>query len=436
MTSIINNSNANSALINTLEASDSKVNPNIYSTKIIYPASAATVAKCQLANGTSDTGGTMNFNLMKYGIITQILFNWKKNFTTGGADLGGVSQGGDFANIISKVELLSSSRVVSILTSADLIAQFSDLDVSRYLPIKRAAVDSRSTGAASHTYCIPFTFGFCREISTQLASSFLEPLSIRITFGQCFNAGGATTAVGGGHPSTGTLAANAITDTYLSIKYKNYNEADTSAILAENYSSPQLNMCSMRFYDENAVTTGTAASSAVVELKNTDVVMDYFILVRPILPAVAADAGVNAAMVSYLGNPVEIKGLTFTASGQEICDLNEQEIVYSRLTADGFSVSPMGGLDIVDSANMRYVAKIQTGLYNHSGSGPLSGLQSLRELNAPQITVSWDGAALHASIPGISTPATTAYRVDVVERCAAIYSVSSATGRLSLALSN
>ena len=45
MTSIINNSNSNSALVNTLESSDSMVNPNIYSTKEIYPTSATTWTK-------------------------------------------------------------------------------------------------------------------------------------------------------------------------------------------------------------------------------------------------------------------------------------------------------------------------------------------------------------------------------------------------------
>ena len=69
MTSIINNSNANSALINTLESSDSMTNPNVYSTKEIYPMSATTWTTNQKSNGVSTAGNQMNFNLNKYHYI-------------------------------------------------------------------------------------------------------------------------------------------------------------------------------------------------------------------------------------------------------------------------------------------------------------------------------------------------------------------------------
>ena len=83
MTSLVNNSNQNSALINTINSSQSKFNPNIYSTKAIYPASAVTYVKTQKSSGSFGANQTMMFDLMKYGIAQQILLCYTKK---GGTD--------------------------------------------------------------------------------------------------------------------------------------------------------------------------------------------------------------------------------------------------------------------------------------------------------------------------------------------------------------
>ena len=127
MTSIINSSNTNSALIQTVEAGDSMVNPNIYNVKEVYPTYAQTWVQNHSVNGSAKASQTSNFNLQKYGIIQQILLTFDKTYTMGGSSTALKIEAGDIFNTIDKVELLSSSRVVSILTAADLAAQFSNL---------------------------------------------------------------------------------------------------------------------------------------------------------------------------------------------------------------------------------------------------------------------------------------------------------------------
>jgi len=436
MTSIINNSNSNSALVNTLESSDSMVNPNIYSTKEIYPTSATTWTKNEKSNGTSTNGNSMNFNLNKYGIIEQILLNYTKN-------LGAVSTGaaaspvttfaslktGDIFDVIDRIELLSASRVISILTAADLAAQFSNLSTSQYEPIRQTAIAARTSLAVAVAqqavgasvglnYVCPLVFGFMKDINLQLNSSFLDPLSIRVTFSA--NAqypADPITAV----PQGTVLTEDYITNTFLNIRYKSYPEAATAQILASNYSSPELVQVSTRYYDENPVFQdndmggGSVNDTISVDLRNTDCVEAFYIMARI----------VNAN--GTFGYPVIIKNITYTGSGQEIMNLDELTLPYARLTENGFSSSLMRPSD--DIANLQNVYKIQVGLYENDGGGVLSNTQSLREINAPRIKITLDTKTL-------STGAGTRFRVDVMEDCSAIYSTSSAIGRLSLALSN
>jgi hypothetical protein len=436
MTSIINNSNSNSALVNTLESSDSMVNPNIYSTKEIYPTSATTWTKNEKSNGTSTNGNSMNFNLNKYGIIEQILLSYTKNL--GAVSTGGAStplttfvalKTGDIFDVIDRIELLSASRVISILTAADLAAQFSNLSTSQYEPIRQTAIASRTSpnvavaqqavgASVGTTYVCPLVFGFMKDINLQLNSSFLEPLSIRVTFSANaqYPADPITTV-----PQGTVLTEDYITNTFLNIRYKSYPEAATAQILASNYSSPELVQVSTRYYDENPVFQdndmggGSVNDTISVDLRNTDCVEAFYIMARI----------VNAN--GTFGYPVIIKNITYTGSGQEIMNLDELTLPYARLTENGFSSSLMRPSD--DIANLQNVYKIQVGLYENDGGGVLSNTQSLREINAPRIKITLDTKTL-------STGAGTRFRVDVMEDCSAIYSTSSAIGRLSLALSN
>jgi len=424
MSNVILSSNANSALCNTLLASQSLTNPSVYSTKPIYPPSSTTYTEHAPSNGNVPTrSNTTNFQLNKYGIVSQILLTYKKTYTNGtaGALILGAKQN-DFFNCVEKVELLSSSRVVSTLTKIDFMAQFSNLPYNKMTIIQENVLKPRDTASVAAageseelTFTVPLVFGFMRDMNTQLNSSFLEPMSIRITWGKDWN----------NSKSFATGVVGTIKSPVLSVRYKNYQEDANSQILAENFDKPTLNMLSSRFYEENrqsiVSTTETATTESIdIELKNTECVQDFYVvLVRTDPAGVGASATATSDILDP--EPQPVSSIEFTGSGQEILKLNKEQLGYSKIDSDGFSV----GQDPTGSTNkLSNVEKFQTGVY---GSGVMSNCISLREINAPKVTVKFNVA---------STTNLMRYYAYVVEDCSAIYSITSATGALSSSLSN
>ena len=432
MSSVLLNSAANSALINTLNASASLTNPNIYMTSPIYPAHAVTYAQNQPSNGNQPVKGNATvFQLNKYGIISQILLTYKKTYSnaSGGAVTGLGTVQNDFFNIVDKVELLSSSRVVSTLTKVDFMAQFSNLPTNKLVPINENLLNERlvpgatagelANGATSPemSFTAPLVFGFMKDINTQLNASFLEPLSIRVTWGNTWDA------------QTNRVAAvtGNVLSPQLSVRYKNYPEDQNAAIISQNFSNPSLNLLSSRFVDENRGSFLTTANQAVtdasieVELKNTECVNNFYVVLLESDPATLAGASQNGPSAELIVTPIPIKSVEFTGSGQEIVSLKSSEMAYGRLDTDGFSV----GQSITNSTNnLSNVFTFQTGVY---GDEVLSNTISLREINAPRIKVTFDVSA-NANLRR--------FYLYVMEDCSAIYSITSATGALQVSLAN
>jgi hypothetical protein len=415
-------------MVNTLNASQSLMNPQIYNTQTIYPAHAVVYAKNDPSNGNIPAkSNTTIFMLNKYGVISQILFTYKKQYTNNSATnpVNVQAPQNDFFNVIEKVELLSSSRVVSTLTKVDFMAQFSNLPSNKLTVIQDSLLKPNPTTAeavangggvsSEFSFTCPLVFGFSQQINTELNASFLEPLSIRVTYGKDWD-------------NTSGRVANltgAILSPQLSVRYKSYQEPDNAKILAENFSQPTLNMLSSRFFDENRGsilnTAGAATTDASieVELKNTECVNDFYVvLLRTDNNAIAGATPANPSSELFT-EPEEIKTLTFTGSGQEILSLTKEQLAYGRIDETGFSV----GQDIVDTKFAR-VVKFQTGVYSEK---VLSNTISLREINAPRIKVTFD-------IPNYANRVQ--YYCYVVEDCSAIYSITSATGALQTSLAN
>lgn len=397
MSSIINNSNSNSALINTINASISKRNPDVYSTRRINPAYASVYQDTQKSSGAISASQTATFDLMKYGIAQQILLVYTKV-----ADAtAGATAAYDFMDVIDRVELLSSSKVIDTLTNKDLLAQFSDLESSQYAPLASSVINSRAGGAnAVETYVLPLVFGFFKEVNTNLNLQFNEPMSIRVRFGAHPNNNSA---------ATGTMT---LTDCFLKMRYKAYNEADYSEVLTQNYAEPELSVMTTGFYDESvqSVTlagTDNGTTGTPIELKNTDCVNNFFITIR--------EKGAAAATGATDKAPILPTRVVFTASGQTIFDLSEKELHYSRLCHNGFAID----------ASLA-VAKIQTGLWEYSGSGTQSNTLSLRELNNPVITIFFSDANGNGKT----------YEVCVSEEVVKIVSTISSSGRIQTSLNN
>ena len=432
MSSVILNSNQNSALVNTLTASASLTNPQVYQTLPLYPPHSVTYSSNDPSNGgTPVKGNSTVFQLNKYGIISQILFTYKKSYTnnTGAAITNEIATiQNDFFNVVEKVELLSSSRVISTLTKVDFMAQFSNLPTNKMSVIGENLLKPQTVKAATVSlanlattaevsFTAPLVFGFMKEINTQLNASFLEPLSIRCTWATNWDR--ALNAAAG-------LNGNVLSP-QLSVRYKNYQEDANAKIISENFANPQLNILSTRFQDEvresvlNTAGSATIDASIEVELKNTECVENFYVVLLKSNPNALAGATTTTPSSFLEAKPLAIKSVSFTGSGQEIVNLDKRQLAYARLDTDGFSI----GQEKTDSANqLTNVAKFQTGVYH---DGVMSNTISLREINNPRIKVTFDMA---------NDANRVRYYCYVVEDCSAIYSITSATGSLQVSLSN
>jgi len=433
MSSVILNSNSNSALVNTLLSSNSLMNPNVYSTMTITPPHSTTYSEHQPSNGNVPVrSNTTNYQLNKYGIISQILLTYQKVYinNTGAAILANAHEApqNDFFNCVEKIELLSSSRIVSTLSKVDLMSQFSNLAYNKMTVVQENVLKSRAVGAMAAgagsesdplSFTCPLVFGFMRDIGTQLNASFLEPMSLRITWGNQWDRN---------QPYTAANTANvlgSVRNPVLSVRYKNYPEDANAQILAENFEKPSLNMLSSRFYDENrqsvlSTTAVVSSESIQIELKNTECVQDFYVV---LLATDQNGAGASTTVASNELKPIpqEIESISFTGSGSEILTLTKEQLAYAKLDSDGFSV----GQDPTTATNeLTNVVKFQTGVYGYM---KLSNTISLREINAPRITINFKT---------LGSGNLQRYYGYVVEDTSAIYSITSATGALSASLSN
>lgn len=410
MSSIMLSSNANSAMIQTVSASDSLKNPNIYSTETVFPAHALTWVKCESSSGSINDGSQLNFQLQKYGIISQMLLVYEKEFDShGNASL----PAGDVFRTIRQVELLASSKTVSIITAEDLMAQFSDCSQSEFNVVKETALAARTTGETTEPvagtrqrFVVPLCFPQFEMINCQLDSSFLEPLQCRITWNTIKSSGATYATVG-------------MPVCHLKMRYKNYSEQDTASMISANYSAPQLNQLSARFYDEAKkevnvdVTTERTVQEADIDLKNTECVESFYVILKK--------KEATSATGDFKCYPISL--LKFTGSGQEICELDETDLQFARLGMDGWSEQVDASVS-ASGVQLSKIGKIQLGLNTKQKA---TNSLSLREVNAPRIHVEWNHPV---------TATATTYEITVVQKVLAVFATSSATGRYSLALAN
>jgi len=422
MSNIILSSNENSALLQTLNQSESKVIPSIYSTKEIYAPSATSWYTITAKTGTVANGQSQSWDLPKYGILQQMVFSYDKTVTfTADADFSGKIPKGDFFNLIDRVEFLSSSRILCTLYAEDILAQIKDLSTDEYSTVSNflgeSAASTVGAGAKSVNYkgTIPIVFPFFQNKNTCPNLSFSEPCQLRVVYRDISGLVRVTDNTG----AAPTNIASTVT-TNLMLRYKMYSEADTAQLLASNYEEEQLNMLTSRNYRENPVSF-TAGGSEVVghkftmELKNVDVSQNFYFLVR----------GPTGVTESESQNElVKISRVRLTASGQELCDLTEEQLLYMKISESGWPVnSSYLASAMQDPVAINNVAKIQTGLWTWDKDVWTNGW-SMREMN--NIV-----AEVYCTVP--ANKKLTCY---CQELTSCILSQSSNTGRNAISLAN
>jgi hypothetical protein len=422
MANIQLNSNENSALLQSLNQSESKVIPSIYSTKEIYAPSATSWYTITPSSGSSSDGQALSWDLPKYGILQQMIFSYDKNVTKTGSTLSAFVQAGDIFNVIDRIEFLSSSRILFTMYSEDLIAQFANLSTDQLCTINSTALkgtDITGNVTLTETFTVPIVFPMFYDINTCPNLQFNEPTSLRIVF--------RNTKLFGGNPDTGTLSSTGVSNSRLMLRYKMYSEADNAQLLASNYENEQLNQLMGKMYKENPVSHTTSSANEAykftMELKNVDVVEAFNFIVRE---EAKSGSGAGAANGESYNALQPIKSVTLLASGQELCKLDADQLKYMRLTHNGFPTNNLAyGTETFDPIKLTNAVKVQWGLWSNAGGGPWTNGVSMREMNN-----------VVAEVECILEKNATKYTCYCQEVTSCIVSTSSNVGRVAVALSN
>jgi hypothetical protein len=410
MSSIILSSNSNSAILNTLEASDSAANNLVYSTPAVNPFYASTWMRIEKSSGSATSGGEMSFTVSKAGVVEQCLFSFTRVYAV--ADFVPV---GYIFDAIEAFELLSGSAVASTITSEGLAAMFSDLSEEQYNPIFKSCIQAR-TSALKHTFTIPIHFGMFSNRATMLQSTFLEPLSIRIKWRQPL-------VIYGEHALSGT---DPIERPALHIRYAAYDESTIAQTLVENYSQAALNTVAMAQYREAPITHLQTGGDGVmqtvkIDLQNSQAISCLYIVVTEFVAERDKDN------LGTARTPIAVSSVLLTASGQEVCNLDETQLAYGRLDKSGWSTSVSSQND---TGGLFNVTKVQFG--TNTMHGEIPNALSLRQVNAPTVTITFKATIVGANV----TAANRLYKVTVVEDALNVMSTTSATGRYGVSLAN
>ena len=448
MTSQQLNSNKISSLISSLQASESKENPYIYSTPAIYPYFSVQYQTLDASSGSANKNSTLNFSLPKQGFIQQILLGM-----TIGVKTGTAVQAGQVLNLIDRVQLLSGSRVLSELTNVDLYAQYTNLSLTKFRPISenglKGQTASGATGTASDTdpnfvtYVLPICFGYMKDLNLLLNSSFLEPLQIRVIFQNYSDnltvAGGSSDAVLIAQANNPVRGINQSVNSHpnLIVKYAQFDDADTSQILSENFDRPELNQLVYRYEDvppDDHVVAGAGAPGTdivrSIEVKLSDVVNNMYVMVRRMSATTPTGDSPPPGNVTPVGVP--IREIEIFAGGNSILKLNRQAYSYTHLCEDGWAENVMpypddiGGLAGAKVQSELAPVKVQFGYKYQYGNAWTGGL-SLREISNFIVKVTYRA-------PNAAT--NNVFRTDIMLETSAITSISSASGIAQVALSN
>ena len=422
MSNVILSANSSSALLASLNESESKVNPNIYNLPMCYPNSSTQWYNVEPNSGTAANGQSQTFQLAKYGILEQLIFSYEKtvNATTSGAGSLVIDAGDMVTQVISRVEFLSSSKILSTLYSQDLVAILSDLD-SDYLYgpsatalklVTGAAVAGAAAATVKATFTLPLVFDFMTSGATNFNLAFQEPCSIRIVYNTIEAVSGSAGTIGNLTNVTASLDK-----VNLMIRYKTYDEQDTAEMLASNYEAESLNMLISRRFRENpqSFTSSGGDHTFKIELRNVDVIENYYFIVQE-------NYAVTSGKQTSSNDCVEIKNIKLSASGQEICNLTTDQLIYMKLTDQGWPMTNSNTGSSTTLIKLGNVGKVQTGIMtkNHAWTNGFSQREMISCF--AEVTCSLTSGK--------------SYTCYVQEKTSAIVSVSSNVGRTQLSLVN
>jgi hypothetical protein len=289
-------SNANSALISTLSASDAIVNPFVYSLEKLLPFGSKYTTDIIPVQGSGQTFGpssVIDFDLPKYGMLQNLCleFGLLSNDGTIAGSTAGLSVIGALG-AIDHIEFLSSSRRTLNLTYKDIMCMYSDMPhaqragIIASLTAYPASGDMTTATHASHhspryQIMIPFALFFNHKLNPNLL--FQEPLRCRVHLAN-LNFG-----AGSNHPDNknSTDSIQRVYSPVINAEYFTAPREMEDAIITENYGDGSLSTVCYDWSDE-VETVGPALTQLSAysdtgymecEIKNIGVVSDIYFMV-------------------------------------------------------------------------------------------------------------------------------------------------------------
>jgi hypothetical protein len=446
MSSVLLASNANSALINTLDQSPSKANPQVYSLDKMYPFSSIQYVTHNPTNSSVVLGQSNTFDVLKYGISSQFVlefeYNKKNTAISGEADANSAQTHHPALQLIDNVELVSSSRVIQRLTRADLLAIASDGDWEYKSGFNEGVGEGGDSGSAKaisgttnfERAYINLAFPLLANARTQLNTTFLEPQRIVVNWSSEKVYAGGTTL---------TYGTPEIRNCVMHGRYVNYNNADDANLLEQNYADGTLSQLSYEYFDEvpseavqlpSSADTVFGGSGREIEIKDTGVVTDIYVMLVPESgdQALTGGSAVDHEELTELGRPQPIDEIEFVASGQTIFSGKAKRLqLFGRVDPMGGRHHQSGSADTTGytfANGLNNVYRLQFGQETHKNF-PSGGI-SMRELNRPIIRVKRGAYAGHGGVGNLKA------RLHVILRKHSVVTVESSNGRLLSSINN
>ncbi len=399
--SILNQSNANSSLVNSLmDATASLTNPFQYNISKQTPFHAMQYIKHDADNaGSFGPSSSVDFSLTKIGFLRSAIFTWRSTPPTQTAGQGTVPPSGAL-NAIDRIEILSASRKLAVMDRHALKAAFSDLPAeirSNYLKGLHSLSNGKqmphtASGDKYDSYLfIPMCF--FSNIKNSLALSFVEPVKLRVVMSnQAYSVKSVVSGSGGSATTTHSTGTMAVSNPELFCEYRILDPESEDATIQENYDSvlTQLNYDYHTEVEATGTLTDTADLEMSVELKDPGVISAAYVIVSCDYSDVHGSGTKDPANMLAAEQPLECTQIGFKASGQEILPDMPAKIIelYGRRNLSQYHHAVGFGNTYQsrdDPTNLHNVYKIAFDL--DSDNRYNSGGISLRELNAPTITV-------------------------------------------------
>lgn len=430
MSNTIINSNSNSALVSTLMESDNAVvNPFVYAEKGIVPPHSMQIVSVPPLNSANLTeSGTVDFDIPKQGILRRCLLDC---IFTKPTDADKQAHTG-FLFAFESIELLSSGRRISLLTTDGIMAKISD-QPDHLRQAYRSALNMGATALAAGTQAfrvvLPLDFFFTDNAKYSLITNFVEPLRIRVKFTN-----------GGYSVDAGTAAAPfTITQCDLQCEYRELPNQHTDSLIDANYGDGMLTQLISQMSYETPHTfpvtsTTTVEQVETIELKETGAVKAMYVMVY--VPHTQQASPPTAAIQAVVNRPMPIKSVKLEAGGQTILDVPGEYLQYWGKTSNDkdryYAASAASTTSETDQ--LAYVYKIDFGM----GKEDTSNVISFRELSNKKLTVTLL-RSLNSTTGfghGMTDTAGLTATAQVVYETAQLLTVQSASGRINLSLSN